>query len=90
MAKSNHTHKIMKAGPIWKCVLGCSFFVYFKQDYIILGRDFVCWMCGAEFKLDDEAKSMDMPQCASCRNPEFDDLESFIDKKIADNSKTND
>jgi hypothetical protein len=71
----------MKAGPIWKCVLGCAFFVYFKQDYILIGREFICWNCGLEFKLDEEAKAMDHPQCQACLHPELNEIDKFLAEK---------
>jgi len=68
--KANHRHKIKKVGPIWKCVLDCSYFVYFKQEYVILGNRIVCWNCNADFVADEGALGLETPFCYECReNP---------------------
>ena len=79
--QKKHTHKIMRSGPVWKCILdGCRFFVYHTQDYILPGRKTICWECGIEFILTRETLSMDSnPLCQSCANPVYDDIADFID-----------
>ena len=72
--RHKHTHKLIKSGPVWKCALpDCTFFVYFKQEYILIGRKSVCWECGDEFLFNTSCLNQEMPICNSCAVPELPD-----------------
>lgn len=83
-------HKLVKSGPVWKCAVPlCTFFCYFKQSYILLGRATICWGCLNEFPLDEEAMKLDMPMCHNCINPPEDNrtVEAFLAQKKLENTQ---
>jgi hypothetical protein len=71
MTRQKHTHKYIritaKHSFVWKCALeGCNHFVYGAQDYIVEGRQSICWNCGQSFVLDRERMKQEMPHCIDC------------------------
>jgi hypothetical protein len=78
-----HIHKLVKSGPVWKCAFpDCRFFVYFKQEYVILGRQTICWDCGNAFPLDELAMKEEMPTCTACRIPEMNEINTILPKRL--------
>jgi len=67
MAK--HPHRLMLVNSkTWKCTLpGCSFFVHLGLQYVLEGKNAVCWECGEVFTVDARSLKDDMPKCVDCR-----------------------
>lgn len=79
MPRVKHIHSYTrvkgKFSSIWKCADGdCNHFVYQAQDYIVKGRNSICWECGRIFSLTELAMQEDNPRCDTCRyqGTEFD------------------
>jgi formylmethanofuran dehydrogenase subunit E len=87
-----HVHKYMRFGPtpamsyyIWKCVDGCAHFIHEKQEFYVVGRKSICWGCGEEFVMDEDAMKEEMPRCVTCRNPELNfDVDDLIRKRLGE------
>lgn len=90
MAK--HPHRLLlNQKKTWRCTLpGCRYFIHIGLAHILPGQQSICWECGSEFELDDEALSDEegMPKCASCRHklaggPPLEFITNQINVKMA-------
>jgi hypothetical protein len=84
ISKQTHIHRIQKIGPVWRCMhideKDCRFFVYFKQEYVLVGRKVLCWECGDQFIFSEENLKQDMPTCLSCQTNNID-IDELTNKK---------
>lgn len=70
MAKHPHRLMLMQK-KTWRCTLpGCTYFIHRGLEYTLPGKQAVCWGCGEEFTVTEEALMEDQPKCADCRTGE--------------------
>jgi hypothetical protein len=90
MAK--HPHRLLlNQKKTWRCTLpGCRYFIHIGLAHILPGQQSICWECGSEFELDEEAlnDADGMPKCRMCRaklggRPSPDALNNQISIKLA-------
>jgi hypothetical protein len=67
-----HVHKYLriewgkKKTPVMRCVLpNCTHYVHMEM---VLGRQSICWKCGAPFVIDRLAVTRKKPKCYTCVN----------------------
>lgn len=86
MAK--HPHRlILQQKRTWKCTIpGCSFFVHLGLAHVLIGKMGVCWECGQQYTIDEDALKHEMPKCSRCRSGVESELERAtreIERKLA-------
>lgn len=83
----NHTHKYRKVSDVWYCALmHCSHFIPKNIDEnAMLGKASICWECGNEMAIDEEALTNEQPICINCRlkksGVDTDGLAAFLKEK---------
>lgn len=67
---TKHPHRLMLVNKkTWRCTLeGCNFFVHTGLAHVLPGKVAVCFECGEQFRVDDEALKEDMVRCETCRS----------------------
>jgi hypothetical protein len=80
MAK--HPHRVILINKkTWRCTLpGCAFFVHLGLAHVLIGKQAICWECGDEFTLDEQAMKDEMPKCTECRfgSDTLDNIEATL------------
>lgn len=68
MAK--HAHRLLlNQKKTWRCTLpGCRYFIHVGLAHILPGMQSICWQCGEEFTLSEEALEDEQPLCIECKN----------------------
>jgi hypothetical protein len=82
-----HVHRYFRSHgkhvSVWKCSdMHCPHYVHYSQSYVLISRASICWGCGREFPLDEDALEEDMPRCIECRSGlKEKDIARFIEEK---------
>jgi hypothetical protein len=82
-----HVHQFMRISgkhvSTWRCAIdGCKWFVHQGLAHVIQGKRSICWQCGAEFTVTEEAMQDDMPKCEECRlGIDVDQLSALLKEK---------
>lgn len=76
MSRKTHTHQYRKVAIqfkygkkyVWACSLGnCNHYMPPHLEHLVLGKNSICFECGKEFRLTNDAMAEDMPRCNDCR-----------------------
>jgi hypothetical protein len=91
MPRKKHIHKYMrrvtgKIGEVWTCGFGCGHYLPKHLEWMIDGRQSICWECDKEFRIDDGAKQdclenmeegIGLLKCINCRAPWYNPLDKL-------------
>lgn len=86
MAK--HPHRLVLLDKkTWRCTIpGCAFFVHLGLAHVIVGKTGICWECGEQYTIDEDALKSELPKCIDCRSrlagePTPDEIEKLLKEK---------